>query len=77
MYLKHWPGEQNLVLYVLKFNFSKDLMFTHVQMNKVNLEKTMPKNWNLFGKDCAKELEFMKFSSKSYGFLVAKVLDLL
>ena len=86
-------------------------MFTHVQMNKVNLEKTMPKNWNLFGKDCAKELEFiwkrlcqrigiylektmpknwnlfgkgyakelefMRFSSKSYGFLVAKVLDLL
>ena len=37
----------------------------------------MPKNWNLFGKDYAKELEFMKFSSKSYGFLVAKVLDLL
>ena len=77
MYIKHCPGEQNLVLYVLKFNFSKDLMFTHVQMNKVNLEKTMPKNWNLFGKDYAKELEFMKFSSKSYSFLVAKVLDLL
>lgn len=77
MYIKHWPGEQNLVLYVLKFNFSKDLMFTHVQMNKVNLEKTMPKNWSLFGKDYAKELGFMKFSSKSYSFLVAKVLDLL
>ena len=77
MYIKHWPGEQNLVLYVLKFNFSKDLMFTDVQMNKVNLEKTMPKNWNLFGKDYPKELGFMKFSSKSYSFLVAKVLDLL
>ena len=77
MYIKHWPGEQNLVLYVLKFNFSKDLMFTDVQMNKVNLEKTMPKNWNLFGKDYAKELGFMTFSSKSYSFLVAKVLDLL